>query len=167
MRRRIVWIQRDRLFETGHRLLVTAELGEHPTEITMRLREVGREIEGAAERSLGFGKSLETHQGVGAIDMCPEKLRDQRDRPFGACKTRREFVLLIERSSKVIMRHAVIGFERQCSAVALHRLRQLAGFAQGVAVVQMDIGQFRQLRQGALDQQQRRADVSALVGYHS
>ena len=87
MRRRIVRIERDRLFEGGHRLLVTAEFGEHPTEITMRLRPVGREVEGPAERRLGFGKPLETHQGGGVIDICPEKLRDQRDGPFGTCET--------------------------------------------------------------------------------
>jgi hypothetical protein len=112
MRRRIVRIQRDRLFEAGHRLLATAEFGEHPAEIAMRLRPVGREVEGPAERPLGLGKPLETHQGVGMVDICPEKLRDQRDGPFGTCQARREFLLLVERRRKIVVRHAVIGFER-------------------------------------------------------
>src|SRR5271168_3827004 len=112
MRRRIVRIQRDRLFEAGHRLLVAADFGEHPTEITMRLRSVGSEVEGPAKRRLGFGEPLETHQSVGVIDMCPEKLRDQRDSAFGTRQTCCEFLLLIERSRKVVVRHAVIGVKR-------------------------------------------------------
>ena len=166
MRRRIVGIQRDCLFEAGHRLIVTAEFGEHPTKITMGLCPVGREVESPAQRRLGFGKPLETHQGVGMMDICPEKLRYQREGALGACETRCEFLLLIEHRRKIVMRHAIIGVERYRAAVARHRFRQPAGLAQNVAVVQMYIGQFRQLRQRALDQPQRRPDFSALVGYH-
>ena len=95
---RIVRVERNRLLQARHRLLVTAQPGEHPAEIRMRLCPVGREFEGAAERGLGFGEPFETHQGGGAIEMCAEKLRDQRDGPCGACQTRCEFLLLIERS---------------------------------------------------------------------
>src|ERR1700730_10162493 len=102
MRRRIVRIKRDRLFEAGHRLLATAEYGEHPAEIAMRLRPISRKVEGPAERRLGFGKAPETHQGVGMVDICSEKLRDQPDGPFGTCQARREFLLLVERGRKIV-----------------------------------------------------------------
>jgi len=37
----------------------------------MRLRSVGREVEGPAKRRLGFGEPLETHQSVGVIAVDP------------------------------------------------------------------------------------------------
>ena len=126
----------------------------------------GAKLDDPPQGGLGLGNTLEADQSGGAVDVCPEEVRDQCDGAPGTLQPGFEQTLVVQRAGEIGVRHAVIGLQRDRPLVTVHRFGEPARLPQRVAEVQMRFGQVFQLRQCPFDQRDRRRAVTALIGDH-